>query len=261
MSALFRIFRETLRPHRPARRHSFSLAVEGLDQRALLSGGMSHALAANGAASLRHHGEVVHRGHSHALAAQAKSSLHPPGEVEKNGTVTEKKPFFYPNFDGPQIPQFLAVKASGKLLKNGSFAFTGGVAGPIDPNVPETFVIGLDRNGHIPLPGPIPDRPDLQGDATVYVQVRPGIAPVVKVYQSETNQYTVVQNPAVAVSGKSVSVNIPGNMLPSTGLAPSHYRFVFWTYDPVGDGGQETWLNTGSCAPAFLPLRVGKSRA
>jgi hypothetical protein len=95
----------------------------------------------------------------------------------------------------------------------------------------------------------------------VYVQVRSGTAPVVKVYQLETNQYTVLQNPAVAVSGKSVSVNIPGNLLPSTGLPPSQYRFAFWTYDPVGDGGQEKWLNTGSCAPAFLPLGVGKSRA
>ena len=244
MSALFRNLRETLRPHRPARRHSFSLAVEGLDQRALLSAGLGHA-----------------------LAAHAKASLHPPGEVEKNGTVTEKKPFFYPNFDGPQIPQFLAVKASGKLLKDGSFALTGGVAGPIDPNVPETFVFGIDRNGHLPLPGPLPDRPDLQADATVYVQVRPGIAPVVKVYRVDPNlgpppagDRTVVQNPVVAVSGKSVSVTIPGNMLPSTGLPPSQYRFVFWTYDPVGDGGQQTWLNTGSCAPVFQTLRVGKSR-
>jgi hypothetical protein len=225
---------------------------------------MSHALAAHGAASLR----PVHGGHSHALAAQAKSSLHPPGEVEKNGTVREKKPFFYPLFDGPQIPQFLAVKASGKLLKDGSFALTGEVAGPIDPNVPETFVFGIDRNGHLPIPGPIPDRPDLQADATVYVQVRPGIAPVVKVYRVDPNlgpppagDRTVVQNPAVAVSGKSVSVKIPGNLFPSTGLPPSQYRFVFWTYDPLGAGGNESWFNTGSCAPAFHSLRVGKSRA
>ena len=219
---------------------------------------MSHALAAHAAASLRPHGEVVHRGHSHALAAQAKTSLHPRGEIEKNGTVTEKKPFFYPNFDGPQIPQFLAVKASGKLLKNGSFALTGGVAGPIDPNVPETFVFGIDRNGHLPLPGPLPDRPDLQADATVYVQVRPGMAPVVKVYQLETNQYTVVQNPAVAVSGNSVSVNIPGNLLPSTGLAPSHYRFGYWTNWPHGS---QTWANCGSLAPEFHPIKIGVSRA
>jgi hypothetical protein len=234
MSALFRNLRETLRPHRPACRKSFSLTVEGLDRRALLSGGFSHALAARAEAALG------------------------PREVVHNGAVVEKRPSFDPNFVGPQLPQFEAVKASGKLLKNGSFTFTGVNRGAIDPNMPATYVFGVDRNGHLPTPGPIPGHPDLQGDATVYVQVRPGMAPTVKVYQLETNQYTTLQNPAVTISGKSVSVNIPGSMLPSTGLAPSQYRFGYWTYWPHGS---QTWANCGSLAPEVHPIKIGVSRA
>jgi hypothetical protein len=116
-----------------------------------------------------------------------------------NGTAVEKKPSFDPNFVGPRLPQFEAVRASGKLLKNGSFNFTGVNRGAIDPNIPAKYVFGIDCNGHLPTPGPIPGHPDLQGDATVYVQVRPGVAPTVKVYQVETNHYTQLQNPAVVV--------------------------------------------------------------
>jgi hypothetical protein len=234
MNIVFCKLHETIRRRRPARRHSFSLAVEGLDRRALLSGGFSHALAARAAAALRPH-EVVH-----------------------HGTVVEKKPSFDPNFIGPQLAQFEAVKASGQLLKDGSFTFTGVNRGAIDPNMPATYVFGIDRSGHLPTPGPIPGHPDLQGDATVYVQIRPGMAPTVKVYQLETNQYTTLQDPAVSISGKSVSVTIPGNMLPSTGLAPSQYRFGYWTYWPHGS---PTWANCGSYAPQFHPIRVGVSRA
>ena len=46
-------FRETFQPRRPPRRRSLLPAVEGLDQRALLSAGLGHALAAGHVAEVR----------------------------------------------------------------------------------------------------------------------------------------------------------------------------------------------------------------
>jgi hypothetical protein len=76
MIALFRSFRETRRPGRPARRRRPAMAVEGLDQRALLSAGLGQALAVRVA-------EVSHQ-----------------RESEHDGTVV-KEPRFYEDYVGP----------------------------------------------------------------------------------------------------------------------------------------------------------------
>jgi hypothetical protein len=61
MNALFCNIREALHPRRPARRRSFSLTVEGLDQRALLSVGLGYAVAGH-LAEVRHEHDSEHNG-------------------------------------------------------------------------------------------------------------------------------------------------------------------------------------------------------
>jgi hypothetical protein len=226
MNTLFRNLRETLRPSRPALRRSLSPAIEGLDQRALLSAGFSHALAAH-AAQVAHHHEVVH-----------------------NGTVV-KKPAFYEDYVGPQIAQLDAVKAIGKLLRDGSFRFVGVNLGVIDPNVRATYVVGVDRSGNLPT-GPFPGRPDIRFDATVVIKIVPGQATTVTVMDLATKKSTPLQNSALALSGKSIAVNIPGNLLPSTGLAPSHFRFAYWPEDGLAGS-----THIASFDPEFQDIRIG----
>ena len=117
-------FRETFHPRRPPRRRSLSPAVEGLDQRALLSAGLGHALAGH-AAEVRHERDSEH-----------------------NGTVV-KTPRFYEDYVGPRLAQLDVVKATGTLLRNGSFRFLGWNRGVINPNVRATYVFGVDRSGHL----------------------------------------------------------------------------------------------------------------
>ena len=100
MIVLLRNFHETFRPSRPARRRSLSPTVEGLDQRALLSAGLGHAMAGHG--------------------AQVRSQH----DFEHNGTVVEK-PQFYEDYVGPRLAQLESVAANGQLLRDGSFRFLG----------------------------------------------------------------------------------------------------------------------------------------
>ena len=125
-------FRETFHPRRPPRRRSLSPAVEGLDQRALLSAGLGHAIA----------GHVAEVRHQH--------------DSEHNGTVV-KTPMFYEDYVGPRLAQLDVVKATGTLLRNGSFRFLGVNQGAINPNVRATYVFGVDRSGqssHRAIPRP-----------------------------------------------------------------------------------------------------------
>jgi hypothetical protein len=227
MIASFPSLREALRPGRPARRRSLAPSVEGLDQRALLSAGFSHALAA--------HARQVAR----------------PHDVERNGTVVQT-PMFYEDYVGPQLAQLDAVKATGKLLRGGSFKFVGVNLGAIDPNVRATYVFGVDRSGKLPT-GPFPGRPDIRFDATVVIKVVPGQATTVTVMDLANKRVTPVQDPALVISGKSVAVTIPGDLLPSTGLAPSHYRYAYWPEDGLAGS-----THIASFAPEFHDIRVGR---
>jgi hypothetical protein len=49
-----------------------------------------------------------------------------------------------------------------------------------------------------------------------------------------------------------VSVNVPGRLLPSTGLDPAQYRFNYWTTD---DSSGATHI--ASFAPEFNAAQVG----
>jgi hypothetical protein len=225
MIALLCSFRETHRPGRPARRRSPSLAVESLDGRLLLSAGPGYGVAGHGA-------EVRHQHDS-----------------EHNGTVVET-PSFYEDYVGPQLAQLEVVKATGQLLRDGSFRFVGVNLGAINPNVRATYVIGVDRNGHLPT-GPFPDRPNIRFDATIAIKIVPGQAPTVVVTDIANKTTTTLPDSLLQISGRKVEVEVPGSVLPSTGLAPSHYRYNFWPEDGLAGS-----TNIASFAPDTHDIRV-----
>ena len=220
-------FRETFQPSRRPRRRSLFPAVEGLDQRALLSAGLGHALAAGHVAEVRRERDSEH-----------------------NGTVVQR-PRFYEDYVGPRLAQLDVVKATGELLRDGSFRFVGVNQGVIDPNVRATYVIGVDRSGHLPT-GPFPGRPDIRFDATVVIKIVPGQSPTVTVTDLANKTSTTVQDSNLQISGKKIEVVIAGSLLPSTGLAPSHFRYDFWPED-----GLPGSTNIASFAPEFHDIRVG----
>ena len=219
-------FRETFQLRRPPRRRSLSLRVEGLDQRALLSTGFSNAMA----------------GH----VAEVRRER----DIEHNGTVT-KTPTFYEDYVGPRLAQLDVVSATGTRLRNGSFHFQGVTKGVINPNVRATYVVGVDRSGNLPT-GSFPGRPNIRFDATVAIKLVPGEAPTVTVSDLAKKTSTTVQDPALQISGRKIGVVIPGDLLPSTGLAPSHFRYDFWPEDGLAGS-----TNIASFAPEFHDIQVG----
>jgi hypothetical protein len=146
------------------------------------------------------------------------------------------------------------MKATGNLLRDESFRFIGVNMGRIEPNVRATYVFGVDRNGHLPT-GPFPDRPDIRFDATVVVKIVPGQATTVTVTDLATEKSTPVTDHALVISGRSIAVRIPGSMLPSTGLAPSQFRYAYWPEDGLAGS-----TNIASFAPEFQDIRVGGMR-
>jgi hypothetical protein len=220
-------FRETFQLRRLPRRRSLSPAVEGLDQRTLLSAGMVHAVAAGNLAEVRHERDIEH-----------------------NGTVV-KKPAFYEDYVGPRLAQLNVVSATGTLLRDGSFHFLGVTQGVINPIVRATYVFGVDRSGNLPT-GPFPGRPNIRFDATVVVKIVPGQAPTITVTDLAKKTSSTVPDSALQISGRKVGVVIPGSLLPSTGLTPSHFRYNFWPEDGLAGS-----TNIASFAPEFHDIQVG----
>jgi hypothetical protein len=225
MSGLSKI-RETSNPRRPARQHSVSRAVEGLDQRTLLSVGLGHPMAAQ--------------------AAEVRSAR----DFEHNGTVV-KSPHFYEDYVGPPLAQLDAVSATGELQRDGSFRFLGVNQGVIHGNVRATYVFGVDRSGKLPA-GPFPGRPNIRFDATLVIKMVPGQSPTVTVTDLANKTSTTVQDPELQISGRRIGVVIPGNLLPSTGLAPSQFRYDYWPEDGLAGS-----TNIASLAPESHDVRVG----
>ncbi len=227
MIDLLRNFRGTLRPGRPARRRSPSPAIECLERHILLSAGLGNALAGH-----------VGRG---------------PGpcglRARRHGREDCRR--FYEDYVGPKLAQLDAVAASGQLLPDGNFRFLGVNQGIINPNVPATYVFGVDRSGHLPT-GPFPDRPDIRFDATVVVKIVPGQSPTVTVTDLASKTSTTLPSSALRISGRDVEVVVPGSLLPSTGLAPSQYQYDFWPEDGLAGS-----TNIASFAPEFHDIRVG----
>jgi hypothetical protein len=226
MSAFFSNAPGTLRPRGTARRRSVSLAVEGLDQRCLLSAGVRHAMAAPAAAVVR------------------------ANDFEGHGVVV-KTPNFYEDYVGPKLAELDAVAAVGRIQPNGSFLFAGVNQGAIDPRVPATFVFGIDRSGRLPT-GPFPGRPDIRFDATVVVKLVPGQAPTLTLNDLANKTVTTFQAPVLAISSNAVAVDIPGYLLPSTGLPPSQFRYAYWPED-----GQAGSTHIASFGPEFHDIQVG----
>jgi len=169
----------------------------------------------------------------------------------RNGSVV-KTPRFYEHYVGPKLAQLNAVGAAGELLPSGNLKFFGINQGAIDPKVRATYVFGLDRNGMPPI-GPFPDRQDIRFNAVVVVTLTPGQSPTASVTDLTTGKTTNLPRGSVRIRGQVLAVNVPGRLLPSTGLDPSQYRFSYWPENPDPSLKQQI----ASFAPEFNDTQVG----
>ena len=87
---------------------------------------------------------------------------------------------------------------------------------------------------------------------TIVIKIVPGQSPTVTVTDMTNKTSTTVQDSALQISGKKIGVVIAGSLLPSTGLAPSHYRYDFWPEDGLAGS-----TNIASFAPEFHDIQVG----
>jgi len=175
----------------------------------------------------------------------------PSGEDLGSDGIVLKDPHFYEHYVGSKLAELNAIAAIGRRLPNGKFQFGGVNEGAIDPKVPATFVFGIDRNGKLPV-GPFLDRPDIRFDALVVVSIQPGQATTASVIDLANHTTTSLPQGSVLFRGQVVSVEVPGSLLPSTGLDPSLYRFDYWTTD-----GEPGPTHIASFAPEFNDAQVG----
>jgi hypothetical protein len=162
-----------------------------------------------------------------------------------------KRPRFYEEYVGPRLAQLDAVRATGTLLRNGGFRFVGVNQGAIAPDVAATYVFGVDRSGHLPT-GPFPGRPGIRFDATVAIKIVPGESPSVVVTDLANKTTATLPGADLRISGKRLSVEVPGSLLPSTGLSPSHFRYNFWPEDGLAGPA-----HIAGFAPETHDIRVG----
>ncbi len=148
----------------------------------------------------------------------------------RNGVVT-KVPHFYEDYKGPKLAQLNSVAAAGELKPDGSFAFIGVNKGALNPKVAATYVFGIDRSGKLPT-GPFNNRPDIRFDALIEVSVKPGQATTAAVIDLANHTTTSLPQGSFLARGNVISVTVPDNLLPSTGLPPSQFRFNYWTVNP-----------------------------
>lgn len=177
------------------------------------------------------------------------------GRAHAPSGMVSKAPHFYENYTGPKLAELDAVKASVKLSPSNTFQFMGVNKGVISQNVPGLFTFGVDRNGNLP-PGPFPNRPNVAFDSVVVASVNPGSAPSGLVVDLANNTATPLPAGAVSVHGRSVTINVPASLLPSTGLAPSQYRFNYWPETPPG----KLAPYVASFLPEFGTAQVGVGR-
>jgi hypothetical protein len=176
----------------------------------------------------------------------------PAAHANQHATgIVNKAPHFYNVYTGPKLAELNAVKASGKLAANGNFTFTGTNAGAIKTG-PAVYVWGIDRSGHL-SPGPFTGRPNIKFDAVVVVSLDSSLNATAKVIDESSGLTTVLPSGSVSVHGRTIAVTVPGNLLPSTGLTTSHYRFNFWPED----GGPPASSSVASFAPERTTAQVG----
>jgi len=179
----------------------------------------------------------------------SKVSQHGP-----TGVVT-KKPHFYQFYTGPRLSELNAVSASGTLSADGTtFTFSGTNQGRIT-RTPAVYVWGIDRSGGLPS-GPFTGRPNIKFDAVVIVSLRSSLTPTAQVVDLASGADTTLPTGSAVIRGKTVSVTVPASLLPSTGLAPSQYRFNYWPED----GGPPSSPSVASFAPENMTAQVGVSK-
>jgi len=149
------------------------------------------------------------------------------------------------------LPELNAVKASGELSLNGTFTFTGTNQGRIT-QAPAVYVWGIDRSGNLP-PGTFKNRPNIKFDAIVVVTLDSSLTPSAMVVDLANGSSTNLPAGSASVQGKTVSVTVPEGLLPSTGLAPTQYRFNYWPED----GGPPGPSSVASFAPENTTVEVG----
>ena len=177
-------------------------------------------------------------------ASQPPRENHTKHQQKVTGIVT-KTPQFNPLYTGPKLAELNAVKASAKLSADGSmFTFAGTNQGRIN-KAPAVYVWGLDRNGNLP-PGPFAGHPNVRFDAVVVVSLDSSLTPTASVTDFASGITTALPAGSASISGRTVSVSVPSSLLPSTGLAPSQYRFNYWPEDGITPA-------TSAVVASFLP--------
>jgi hypothetical protein len=166
--------------------------------------------------------------------AQGPAGNHSHHQQNAAGSVT-KTPRFYQFYTGPKLPELNSVKASATLSADGrSFTFTGTNQGRINKG-PALYVWGVDRNGNL-APGPFTGRPNVKFDALVIVSLDASLSPSARVVDIASGSAASLPAGSSSISGRTVTVTVPSSLLPSTGLAPSQYRFNYWPEDGITPG-------------------------
>jgi hypothetical protein len=165
--------------------------------------------------------------------------------------IVKKAPHFYNIYTGPKWAELNAVKASAELASNGTFRFTGTNAGAIKKG-PAVYVWGIDRSGNL-SPGPFTGRPNIKFDAVVVVSLDSALNATARVIDESSGVTTDLPAGSVNIRGRTITVTVAGSLLPSTGLAPSQYRFNYWPED----GGPPASSSVASFAPERTTAQVG----
>jgi hypothetical protein len=212
-------------------RRNAVIGVESLEGRALLSGASASSIYGPSPVMM-------------PTGSMANGNHHATG-------VVTKTPHYYQFYTGPKWAELDAVKASAELSPDGNFTFTGWNAGAIKRG-PAVFVWGVDRNGNLPA-GPFTDRPNIKFDAVVVVSLDASLRATAEVVDESSGMTTELPAGSVSIHGRTISVNVPGSLLPSTGLTPSQYRFDYWPED----GGPPSSASVASFAPERMTAQVG----
>ena len=174
------------------------------------------------------------------------------GGSSKHATgVVMKAAHFYQFYNGPKLGELDAVKATAKLSAAGMFTFTGTNTRPINKG-PAVYVWGVDRSRSLG-PGPFTGRPNIKFDAVVTVSMDASRAVTAQVVDLTNGASTALPAGSASIHGRTVTVNVPAGLLPSTGLTPSQYRFNYWPED----AGPPTSSSVASFAPERTTAQVG----
>jgi hypothetical protein len=98
--------------------------------------------------------------------------------------------------------------------------------------------------------------PNIKFDALVVVSLNSTLTPTATVVDLDSGTTTVLPSGSASIHGHTVTLQVSASLLPSTGLAPSQYRFNFWPEDGSPGGS----ASIASFAPEFTTAQVGTSK-